>query len=151
MRWSFAERTANRALAKRLRARGASLGHIGDRLGCGISTVAWLLRSKPTNVGRHDKTIIKLRRARRTIREIQAATGMSPSGIYEAIRRLGLPLTRKPPGSLPPWTATATRMKQDGNTTAEIAAVVGVSFQRVSFVLRAMRGRRLPSRRAVLR
>jgi DNA-binding CsgD family transcriptional regulator len=138
VRWSFAERTANRALAKKLRARGVLLRDIADRLGCGISTVAWLLRSAPTNVGRHDATIVELRRSGRTIRDIQAATGMSASGIGEAMRRLGLPISASRQGSVPPWAANANRMRARGKTLAEIAAVVGVSTQRVSFVLRAV-------------
>ena len=135
MRWTFTERTANRKLAKRLRARGKTLKHIAAHLGCGVSTVAWLLKSKPTHVGRHDDTIRRMRRAGHPIREIINATGMSASGIHEAIRRLDLPTRAPKRGSLPTWTAKAQRMRARGKTYAEIAAVVGVSRSRVGFIL----------------
>jgi DNA-binding CsgD family transcriptional regulator len=126
--------TAKRhADAHALRARGLLLREIAARLGVKVSAVAYWLRSPPPRARRHDDTIVKMRRAGKSTREIVAATGMSVSGVNEALHRLGVPPKKRTFG--PAWLAKAKRMRARGATYAEIAEAVGVSTQRVAQVL----------------
>lgn len=123
--------------AHTLRARGLLLREIATRLGVGISTVAYWLRSPPPRARRHDHVIVMMVRRGKSTREIASATGMSTSGVNYALQRLGMTRAKRTDG--PNWLAKAKRMRARGATHAEIGEAVGVSLQRVAFVLSGAR------------